>query len=360
MAHSMKSRLAAAVLAFVSAPGLAVANPPTPAQLVVLGTTQENSACKVASVAQQAGLPAARVGSFSLPQAVQCGASGSTPLFASLGAVLSTVHAYRSSAPLFVIPSRSSPGEMLLNFDTTQRSSSPRLAVTIPELAPGEYVAVVLEWNTPASRLELCVVAARDAAGGCTGANAAGADPARVLVLGNPATASANTRAQRIQLEVALVAGSPPGELRLALEDLSVRAGVDGPVDHGVRRPQDKQSGTVDVMLNLNPTTINVGQSAMLSWSSTNAESCTASGAWEGMQGLSGSMTVTPASTGSYSYTLTCVNADGSSQAMETQVLTVLSSGAGGGGGALDLFVLALLAGVGVARAWARVVSSRV
>jgi hypothetical protein len=349
MAHSTKNCLAAVVLALVSVPGIAVTKSAAPVQLVVLGSTQDDVACSVANVAQQAGIAAAPLGSFSLPQAVQCGASGSRSLFPSLGAALSTVHAYRDGAPHFAIPSSTASGGMLLNFDATQRSSSPRLTVSVPELAPGEHVAAVLEWNTPNSRLDLCLVGADDAAAACTGANAVGADPARVLVIGNPASATANSRAQSIRLQVALVAGSPPGELRLALEDLSVRAAIDAPVDHGARRPQDRQSGTVDVMLDLNPTTINVGQSAMLSWTSTNAVSCTASGAWMGDEPLSGNMTVTPASTGSFNYTLTCDNGDGTSQAMETQVLTVLSSGAGGGGG-LDLLLLTLLAAAGLAR----------
>lgn len=356
MAHSGKCRFAAVVLTFVSAPGIAAANPPAPAQLLVLGAARDNFACSVANIAQETGVPAPNVGSLSLPQAVQCSVSGGVPVFTRLGATLSAVHAYRVSAPLFVVPSSNAAGAMLLNFDVTQRSSSPSLAATIPELAPGEYVAVVLEWNTPDSQLDLCVVAAGDAAAVCSGANAAGAAPARVLVIGNPATASANSRAQRIELQVALLAGNPPGELQLALEDLGARAGIDAAVDHDARRPQDKQSGVVDVTLNLSPTTINVGQSAMLSWSSMNADTCTASGAWTGNEPLSGNMTVMPASAGSYSYTLTCVNGDGTSKALETQVLTVLSSGAGGGGGALDLLVLVLLAGA--ARVRARALSS--
>jgi hypothetical protein len=104
-----------------------------------------------------------------------------------------------------------------------------------------------------------------------------------------------------------------------------------------------------DVTLNLNPTTINVGQSAALTWTVTNATSCTASGAWSGNQGLSGNLTVKPSAAGSYSYVLTCVNANG--KTVDTDVLTVVTpSSGGGGGGALDLAALALLAGLAGAR----------
>ena len=100
-----------------------------------------------------------------------------------------------------------------------------------------------------------------------------------------------------------------------------------------------------NVTLNLSPTTVNVGGSATLSWSVTNATGCTASGAWSGAQSLSGSMMLTPSATGSPTYNLTCTNASGYAEA--TQVLTVTSSsggGGGGGGGALDPATLAALA----------------
>ncbi len=112
-------------------------------------------------------------------------------------------------------------------------------------------------------------------------------------------------------------------------------------------------SGAVTVNLNLNPTTINVGQSATLTWSSTNTSSCTASGSWptNGPINPSGNLVVTPAAAGSYTYTFTCTNAD--SNALESQTLTVVtpSSGGGGGGGALDLAALLALSGAALARA---------
>jgi len=103
-----------------------------------------------------------------------------------------------------------------------------------------------------------------------------------------------------------------------------------------------------DVTLNLNPTTINVGQTATLSWTVTNATSCTASGSWSGSQGFSGSLPLKPSAAGSYSYVLTCVNADG--KTVDTDVLTVVTPGSGGGGGALDFAALLMLGGLARAR----------
>jgi hypothetical protein len=78
------------------------------------------------------------------------------------------------------------------------------------------------------------------------------------------------------------------------------------------------------VTLTANPTTVDVGNSSTLTWSSTNASSCTASGAWSGSRATSGT-----ASTGSLSssssYTLTCT---GAGSASSTQLVTVRQPGA--------------------------------
>jgi hypothetical protein len=98
-----------------------------------------------------------------------------------------------------------------------------------------------------------------------------------------------------------------------------------------------------DVKLNLSPTTINVGATSTLSWTVTNAASCTASGSWSGTKPLSGSLMVSPNAAAGYTYNLSCTNADGFTEA--TQVLTVVASGGGGGGGVLDLTALLALCG---------------
>ena len=59
----------------------------------------------------------------------------------------------------------------------------------------------------------------------------------------------------------------------------------------------------------------------MLTWSSTNASSCTASGAWSGSEQTSGSQPVSQSSPGTYTYTLTCNGSGGS--AKNSAILTV-------------------------------------
>ena len=107
---------------------------------------------------------------------------------------------------------------------------------------------------------------------------------------------------------------------------------------------------TPQIDLTVSPTTISTGASATLSWSATNADACTASGAWNGTQPLSGSMMVSPTTTSTYA--LHCTNADGYTDA--SQVLTVSSGGGGGGGGGtlgeLSLLALAALAGARLRR----------
>lgn len=70
---------------------------------------------------------------------------------------------------------------------------------------------------------------------------------------------------------------------------------------------------TPTVNLSVQPTTITLGQSATLTWSTTDASTCTADGAWTGTQSTSGTQSVTPAAAGSSQYTLTCTAPAGSS-----------------------------------------------
>lgn len=71
------------------------------------------------------------------------------------------------------------------------------------------------------------------------------------------------------------------------------------------------------VSLSASPNTVSSGQSSTLTWSSTNATGCTASGAWSGTKATSGT-----ASTGALNqtstYTLTCINGTASATASAT------------------------------------------
>src|ERR1700722_17218974 len=66
---------------------------------------------------------------------------------------------------------------------------------------------------------------------------------------------------------------------------------------------------TPSVTLSVSPTSITAGQSATLTWSSTQAVSCAASAGWTGSEALSGTQVVTPTASGSVTYTLTCTGA---------------------------------------------------
>jgi outer membrane protein assembly factor BamB len=82
------------------------------------------------------------------------------------------------------------------------------------------------------------------------------------------------------------------------------------------------QGTAANVTLSASPPTTGVGQPATLTWSSTQAP-CTASGEWSGTLASSGSQTVTPATAGSHSYTLTCGEPGAQAQATTTVTASI-------------------------------------
>ena len=70
-----------------------------------------------------------------------------------------------------------------------------------------------------------------------------------------------------------------------------------------------EQPSAVSCSINANPSTIQENQSSLLSWSSTNATSCTASNAWSVSKSTSGNQSVSPGSSSTYS--LTCTGSSG-------------------------------------------------
>ncbi len=101
--------------------------------------------------------------------------------------------------------------------------------------------------------------------------------------------------------------------------------------------------------LTLGVASIAAGSSTTIAWSSVNTTGCTASGSWSGALANSGKQTVTPAAAGNDMYTLTCVNAAGSSAPVSVS-LTVTDPPSGGGGGAIDPLSLWELVLLGAAR----------
>jgi hypothetical protein len=104
--------------------------------------------------------------------------------------------------------------------------------------------------------------------------------------------------------------------------------------------------------LTLAATSITVGASTTITWSSLNGTGCTASGAWSGALASSGTQTVSPTTVGANTYSLVCANSAGTSPS-SSALLTVNAAPSGGGshgGGALDWWVLAGLGMLGAAR----------
>jgi hypothetical protein len=80
---------------------------------------------------------------------------------------------------------------------------------------------------------------------------------------------------------------------------------------------------TPTVQLTANPTSVTSGNTSTLSWSSTNATSCAASGGWSGTDGTSGSQ-VTVALLATTKFTLTCTGPGGS--AAQSTIVTVTAA----------------------------------
>ena len=150
---------------------------------------------------------------------------------------------YDNLAPSFTTAgSGVTAGEKLLNWNTGSGASSTTLPVSIPSMAPGEFVSIVLEWDQPfvtgapnsggaTSKLNLCVenVTGNDIitddnlntlSAGCTGVNALGHDPVQVLIVANPANSGGNSQQATLNVVVGLASGSAsPGRIKLAVED---------------------------------------------------------------------------------------------------------------------------------------------
>jgi hypothetical protein len=111
---------------------------------------------------------------------------------------------------------------------------------------------------------------------------------------------------------------------------------------------------TPSVKLSASASNETAGDSVSLTWSSQNADACSASGGtsgdgWSGALGPSGSKSVTESSAGSVTYSITCSGAPPAAEASAVVVIAnapsggTTSSSQGGGGGSLDLTLLLVL-----------------
>jgi hypothetical protein len=152
--------------------------------------------------------------------------------------------AYDNLTPSFNTTSTAAPnsGEKLLNFDATGATTVTSLPVTIAALIPGEFVAIVVEWDQPyvtgaagsggaTSQIDLCITGASgtdeieqyvsdtSAGANCSGPSALGTDSYQVMFVANPANASGNTAAETLNIQVGLAGGTAPGRIKVAVED---------------------------------------------------------------------------------------------------------------------------------------------
>jgi hypothetical protein len=148
---------------------------------------------------------------------------------------------YENTAPSFATLSSTgaTSGEYLLNFDTSKATTATALPLTIDALQPGEFTAIVVEWDQPfvtgaaasggaTSRIDVCVTGAtsvytiQDADGNavtCTGPNKLGVDPVQILIVANPANAGASTPKETLSLVVGLADGTAaPGRIKVVVE----------------------------------------------------------------------------------------------------------------------------------------------
>ena len=100
----------------------------------------------------------------------------------------------------------------------------------------------------------------------------------------------------------------PTGVTRLSIYQAITRAGS-LTIDDVSLTALDVPATPPTISLTASANSITVGQSSTLSWSSTNATACSASGAWTGAKSLAGTQVVSP--TASSTYTLTCTGAGG-------------------------------------------------
>jgi hypothetical protein len=153
--------------------------------------------------------------------------------------------AYNNNNPKFnTVAAAGTPngGEQLLNFDNLNPASttSAALPVTVPPMIPGEFVAVVVQWDQPyvtgatgsggsRNQIDVCLtnVTGDDdvtddnlnpISSNCSGPNAIGADPVQVILVGIPANAAGNSTTATFNIVVGLKSGTAPGRIKVSVE----------------------------------------------------------------------------------------------------------------------------------------------
>ncbi|MFZ2886795.1 MAG: polysaccharide deacetylase family protein [Minisyncoccia bacterium] len=120
----------------------------------------------------------------------------------------------------------------------------------------------------------------------------------------------------------------PTGKTRATVFQLLDKTGTliidDVSLTSGSTQPPPPPPTAPTLTLSANPTTITTGQSSTLTWSTTNATSCTAFGGWTGTKATSGSQAVTP--TANTTYSLSCSGASGTTPAQQSVTVSVTAA----------------------------------
>jgi len=96
-------------------------------------------------------------------------------------------------------------------------------------------------------------------------------------------------------------------------------------IDESTYRQSESLTPAPTVSLSANPTSVTSGNASMLTWSSTNATSCIASGAWSGTQSTSGSASTGGLMAATNTFILSCAGPGGAT----SQLATVTTSTSG-------------------------------
>ncbi len=179
-------------------------------------------------------------------QAVDAAANQGVAYFSSAGN--DGRKSFETATPVFALQA----GRNLLNFDSSGATTTSALPITLPPVAPGEFVLLVVQWDQPyvsgapgspgaANTLNFCIESASGGANWvaqatgaaqlvsfpvCTGANSIGADPLLLLAVGNPANATAPTATETLTLSIQLVSGAVPGRVKFLLSDNGLGASI--------------------------------------------------------------------------------------------------------------------------------------
>jgi hypothetical protein len=142
-----------------------------------------------------------------------------------------------------------------------------------------------------------------------------GRDPTRAVIMGAVASDRRTIIRHNVFSKRTAVTASTAGDGSYASYDnvYESAAGAQGPVSKSLRIAAAAVTPTVT--MNASPGNVAAGGTSVISWMSTNAVGCSASGGWMGTKGPSGSETAGPLQS-TTSYQLTCLGEGGNANAI--------------------------------------------